>query len=110
MTFQLGTPITLINRSVTGVSPLGNDALGTAVTTVVLGGFAPGGSTELVQGQDQIITQPTVYLPAGTNVTAIDRIVVAGQTFEVDGSPNPYCNPFTGWRTPVEVKLKVVTG
>jgi hypothetical protein len=51
-----------------------------------------------------------VYLPAGTVVGAIDAVQVAGQTYEVDGSPNDWQHPLTGWRPGVEVRLKRVTG
>jgi hypothetical protein len=73
-------------------------------------GFNPGGSAELVQGQDLIRTQPEVYAPPGTVVGPVDQVTVNGTRYDVDGSPNAYTNPFTGWQTPVVVKLKAVTG
>lgn len=109
MTFPFGEPIALHTRAVTGRDSFGNDIYTDTVTTVQ-GAFDPGGSTEAVQGQDLVITQPTVYLPAGTQVAAVDAVQVAGLMFEVDGSPNAPQNPFTGWQPGVVVKLRGVTG
>lgn len=76
--------------------------------------FAPGGSTELVQGQDQVTDQPTIYAPTGTNVGAPDSVIVPGfGTYEVDGLPQAWPpHPRTGWQpsNSVVVKLKRVSG
>lgn len=107
--FQNGELITIVTRTVTGHDSLGDDTYST-VSTVVRGAFAPGGSVELVQGQDQVIIQPTVYLPPGAVVAPTDQVVVRGVTYDVDGSPNDYASPYTGWQPGVEVRLKAVTG
>ena len=73
-------------------------------------GFNPGGSVELVQGQDLVTSQPEVYAPAGTEVGPVDAVTVNGTRYNVDGIPNAYQSPFSGWQTPVVVKLKAVTG
>lgn len=108
MTFPFGQVVSLVKRVKSGEDALGNDVFSTS-STDVLGAFTPGGSSEQVQGQDTVITQPTVYLPAGTDVSAVDAIDVEGDRYEVDGSPNDWQNPFTGWRPGVEVKLRRVT-
>lgn len=110
MTFPFGETATLHTRSGTA-----DDALGvrqsTWTDTVVAGCFLDaGGSIEVVQGQDQVTTQPVLYMPAGTAVTPVDQITVRGDRYEVDGSPNSYVQPWTGWVPPVAVKLKLVTG
>lgn len=109
MTFPFAQTVTLVKRVKSGTDGLGNDVF-TTTTTDVPGAFNPGTSAELVQGQDVVTTQPTVYLPAGTDVVATDAVQVAGEQFEVDGSPNVWTNPFTGWAPGVEVKLRRVTG
>lgn len=109
MTFPFGEPITLMTRTKGAPDALGNDTW-TTTTAVVTGAFNPGVSAELVQGQDLLTTQPTVYLPAGTIIGAIDAVQIDGMTYEVDGSPNEWRNPFTGWGAGIEVKLKRVTG
>jgi long-subunit fatty acid transport protein len=87
----------------------GNDTW-TTTSSTVRGAFNPGTSSELVQGQDLLTVQPSVYLPTGTAVTAVDAVQVGGQVYEVDGSPNDWANPFTGHAFGVEVRLKRVTG
>ena len=109
MTFPFGQSVSLVKRTKSGVDAFGNDVF-TTTSTVVSGVFAPGGSSEQIQGQDVIVSQPTVYLPAGTDVAAVDAIDINGDRFEVDGSPNDWRNPFTGWRPAVEVRLRRVTG
>lgn len=110
MTFPFGTTVTLITRSVIGRDGDGNDIYQDVQTVLPGCAFDPGGSTELVQGQDLVTTTPTLYAPAGTVIGPVDAILVAGQTFEVDGTPNTYTNPFTGWQPGVVVKLRAVTG
>lgn len=109
MTFPFGRSVSLVRRSKSGTDAYGNDAF-TTTSTVVRGAFAPGGSTEQVQGQNVLITQPTLYLPAGTDVSSVDAVDIDGDRFEVDGSPNDWTSPFTGWSPGVEVRLKRVTG
>jgi hypothetical protein len=109
VTLTFPTPILLLTRTLAPRDADGNDTY-TTVQTVTQGAFDPGGSTELVQGQDLVITQPTVLLPPGTAVGPLDAVSVAGVTYEVDGSPNAYTSPFTGWQPGVVVKLRAVTG
>lgn len=109
MDFPYGVPVTVVTRTASGRDADGNTTW-TETSVTVTGAFAPGGSSELIQGQDTVITQPTVYLPSGTAVQPTDRVTVAGLTYEVDGSPNEWINPFTGSDFGVEVKLQRVTG
>jgi hypothetical protein len=107
---MIGEPVTLHTRSSNSLNALGIEQ-STYVDAVILGcAYDPGGSTELVQGQDIVVTQPTVYLPAGSTVGPIDQVTVRGTRYEVDGSPNDWRNPFTGVAVGVVVKLKAVTG
>jgi hypothetical protein len=124
---QFSTPIAVARRTVTGRDALNNDVYG-EVATVVLGAFAPGPSSEVVQGQDTVVTQPTVYLPTGTAVDAVDVIVVdpvldtsgaatydargrvVGDRYSVDGTPLTWSSPFSSWAPGVEVRLRKVTG
>lgn len=110
MDFPYGETVVLHTRSVTGQDALGNDTL-TAVDVTVTGcGFDPGGSTENVQGQDLVTSQPTLYVPAETGVGVVDAVTVRGVRYEVDGQPASYTNPFTGWTPPLVVRLVGVTG
>lgn len=104
--------VTLVGRAKSGTDTLGNDVFA-ETSTDSPGIFAPGGSTEQLQGQDVVTDQPAVFLPTGTSVAVIDAVVVGGQRFEVDGEPNIWPpNPFTGWQPEysVQVKLRRVTG
>jgi hypothetical protein len=112
MPVRYTVPIVFVQRVKSGTDVLGNDVF-TPTSMTIDGVFAPGGSVETVQGQDVVVMQPTVYLPTGTVVGAVDAVQVAGATYEVDGQPNAWPpNPFSGWQPPysVEVKLKRVTG
>jgi hypothetical protein len=109
MSFLLDQPITLITRTVSGQDGYGNDVFAEA-STVVNGAFNPGTSVELVQGQDLLTVQPTIYLPPNVAPAAIDAVEVAGLRFEVDGSTDVWQSPFTGWHPGNVVKLKRVTG
>lgn len=104
-----GTTITVVRRVKSGTDALGNDVW-TEESTDVLGLFNPGSSSELVQGQDVLTVQPSVYLPTGTDVSAIDRVEVAGLSYEVDAEPVSWASPFSSWQPGVEVKLRRVTG
>lgn len=104
-----GVPITLVKRTKGDPDALGNDTW-TEQRVDVRGIYNPGGSSEQVQGQDMVTTQPSVYLPAGTDVSSTDRIEVAGLSYEVDASPNQWISPFSDWNPGVEVKLRRVTG
>lgn len=109
MTFPFGQEITVVRRTRAQPDALGNDTW-TSQETVVQGAYNPGSSFELVQGQDLLTVQPTVYLPAGTPIAASDRVKVDGLTYEVDGSPREWRSPFSAWQPGVEIKLKRVTG
>lgn len=69
-----------------------------------------GGGTELVQGQDTLITGLWALLPAGTDVSGIDAVRVRGLLYEVDGEPGVYGSPFTGLAPGVQVALTRITG
>lgn len=123
-------PIGVVTRTPDGTDEYG-DTTYVETFTVVGGVYAPGASTELVQGQDTIIDQPTVYLPAGTAITALDVVIPdvvvdgdwqpitdsrgqpQGTRCQVDGDPVVWpASPFTGWTPalPVVARLERVTG
>lgn len=52
--------------------------------------FAPGPSRELVDGASQVSTDGTLYAPPGSDVLAIDRVVVLGNEYAVVGDPQPW--------------------
>ncbi len=73
--------------------------------------FDPGSSDEpLAQGRNAVITQPRLFVAAGVDVTARDRLVVRGRTWQVDGDPADFRHPMTGWHPGVVINLKAVNG
>lgn len=74
-------------------------------------GYNPGGSTEPTDdARNAVITTPEVYAPTGSDVLAGDRLVVRGQTFDVEGDPADWRSPFTGWQAGLVIRLKKVAG
>ncbi|MGZ4588678.1 MAG: hypothetical protein ACXVX9_12855 [Mycobacteriaceae bacterium] len=110
LAFDHGITVTFHTRVASGKDAYGNTTYTETNVDVPGCGFNPGGSVELVQGQDMVRTQPEVYAPPGTVVGPVDQASVNGVRYDVDGTANAYTNPFTGWQTPVVVKLKAVTG
>jgi hypothetical protein len=47
--------------------------------------FQPNSSSEAVDNQDRTVTSWRVFLPAGADVTAVDRWRFLGVVYEVDG-------------------------
>jgi len=102
-------PVELVRRTKGPLDSLGNDTW-TETTTETRGIFAPGSSTEQVQGRDTITVTGTLYVAPGTDVRATDAVVVYGQRYEVDGEPTLWQSPLTGWTPGLEVKLRRVLG
>lgn len=103
------TVVTLVTRTKGAPNDFGNDTW-TETGRVVLGAFAPGTSTEQVQGKDSLTVQPTLYLGPDVDVSYLDAVIVDGLKYEVDASPNAYAHALTGWTPGIEVKLRRATG
>lgn len=110
MAFGHGETVTLHSRTVSVRDVDGNDIYASVDSTIDDCGFDPGGSLELVQGQELVTTTPTIYAPSGTVVNPLDQITVRGQIYDVDGGSNDWRSPLTGWTPGVVIKLKRVTG
>jgi hypothetical protein len=107
-----GETVTVITRTVTGRDGNGNDVYGDTPLDVDGAVVWPRGSTEQLQRQDTVTTGLTVLLPASApvKVSAISRMIVRGDPYEVDGTPGDWRSPFTRRRPGVEVNLTRVTG
>ena len=60
-----------------------------------------------------VITRPEVYAPIDTDVLEGDRLTVRGITYEVQGNPQRWVNPFTGWQSDglaIGLKLAATAG
>ena len=97
----------------TGANAHGNEVESWA-TPVGLGIFAynPSSSSELmIDGHmHRVETTPTIYLPSDAVVGNRDKIAVRGLTFEVDGDPADYRNPYDSSMNGLSINLKAVTG
>jgi hypothetical protein len=59
-------------------------------------------------GRESLSERLSVYLPAGTALSYLDAVLVAGERWEVDGDPTAYTHALTGWTPGVEVGLRRV--
>jgi hypothetical protein len=82
----------------------------TATHTIGHCAFDPGGTNEVLDGRTAVITRPTLYLPPDADLRASDRVVVRGRTFDVDGEPAVWTNPYDGHTKGVVVPLGEVVG
>lgn len=108
-TFPFPETAQILTETVTGQDGDGNDVT-TPTEVEVKGAFAPAGSTELIQGEDVVISNPTFYLADGEPVpSATDRMRVRGVVYLVDGKPQTFHNPFTSYEPGAVVRLENVT-
>lgn len=83
-------------ETVTVVRPPGKDRFGdpqpgSAVEFAVPGClFAPGPSAEQNTGANQVLTDATIYGPAGMDILATDKVRARGELYEVVGTPQDW--------------------
>lgn len=71
----------------------------------------PGARAESGGDRDTVTTGIRIWLPAGTDVTATDRIEWDGRTWEVDGEPQRWRPPRPGSATAhVQVTAQQIRG
>lgn len=74
--------------------------------TVAGVGIEPRPSSEPVENaRNSVVSGYTLYLPPGTSVTAQNRVVVRGGTYNVLGDPATWRSPFTGWEPGIVVQV-----
>lgn len=61
-------------------------------------------------GRQGVVDAGTVYAPHGADVVATDRLVVRGETYEIDAKPGDWVSPFTGAGAGVEISIRRVAG
>jgi hypothetical protein len=59
----------------------------TPTTITVKAWWAAMSSIEVLDGRDAVSTTSVINLPAGTPITALNRIRLFGRTFEINGEP-----------------------
>ena len=73
--------------------------------------FAPGSSTEPIgDGQDRVITAPTLYVNTDVVLDPRDRVTVRGKQYEVDGETLEYRSPYNPRVDGNVIKLRKVDG
>lgn len=73
--------------------------------------FDPGGSSEPVEvGRASVVTSPTLYWTREVDTRADDRWVVRGVTYETEGRPGVWVNPWSGATAGTVVSLRAVEG
>jgi hypothetical protein len=102
----------VLTRGPVSTDGYGNDSIGTVATTTVPCLFGGGSTTEVVQGSDQVTTNAECYLqlPDGLAVSALDQLVHAGVTYEIQGDPEIWASPISQVVSPTRVRLRKVTG
>ncbi|GAA3750872.1 hypothetical protein [Micromonospora maritima] len=69
--------------------------------------FAPGPTTEVLDGANQVLTDGAIYAPPGapsTDVKAGDKVRVRADLYEVDGKPQDWGS------AGVVILLRLITG
>lgn len=106
----LNQPIQVQALGGTGTDEYGNAtpaALGSPVTEY--GYLEQKDTTEFQDDRQTVVSRWTVYLPAGSTITATGYVTVGAQRFQVDGEPWHVYNPRTRRVDHVEAKLTEVT-
>jgi hypothetical protein len=88
------------------------DTTETVVGSIAGCGFAPGSSTENTDNQAQVGTVESLYSPPTTvPVNAQSKIRFPdGVVWHVDGEPEWWRHPMTGWSPGGVIRLRRVTG
>ncbi len=82
----------------------------TAARTESRGWVAQRDRTEVVDGREAQVHGHVVYLPAGTDVTGLDRVEWDGLTFEVTGPPNRAWSALKRAEHHIELDVRLVEG
>jgi hypothetical protein len=90
-----------------GVDEYGDPVAGTVVKTTLAGAFvAPRETTEITnRGRAGVIVGLTLFAPYDTDLAFTDRIEVDGVSYDIEGEPGRWRNPFTEWEAGMQVAL-----
>jgi len=105
MDFPHGVTITL-RSTVTTDDGFGNATTETTESQWGPCAVAPRYATEQADPRvPPVIVGKIVYGPP-TAIDSDDTLVIDGETYQVDGLPGEWTNPFTGWQPGIEVPVK----
>lgn len=106
-TFRSGITVTLIHRFVNGRDEFNNDRYGERPEEVGSCSIQPFHSEQDIS---QLKQEAYIYMPAGTDVSYLDAIIINGERWEVDAAPDTWTSPFTGHQGIVQVTARKITG
>lgn len=97
---------TVVSRPFAGVDEYGNPTMGPEVRVAYPARLEQTGSEEITTDRDTVISDWRIFFPPEAVISALDRVEVEGEAFEVVGRP-------ARQRTPrglhhVEARLRVV--
>lgn len=89
----------------------GNPVVGVDVTTSLeVQAFAPGVSDEVAAAFGaQVVDMGTVYADVDVDVRPSDRLVIRGETWQVEGNPRDWSSPYALGRSGAEVLVRRVS-
>jgi hypothetical protein len=103
-----GETITIVRRTDTETLDAYNQPI-TTETSIEISGVAvalKGQSTEYQPGEALENDQITIYLPAGTEITNNDTVIVREVEYLLNGESFSWASPLTSWNPGVQVDLK----
>lgn len=104
MDFPYGETVTVIRNNAT--DDLGDKVGSSSTASWGPCAVAPRYATEGVDPHSPaVVVGLTVYGPADVTIKAGDQIRRGSTVYNVDGDPNEWLNPFTGWAPGLEVSL-----
>jgi len=110
MSFPYGQTVTVVKRTVSGQDSYGNDTYTETKTDIYPCVVQTSGSVETVQFTDQVSDSLTMFLPYGTDITAIDAVEYLGIRYEMQGDPSVWQSPFSGRTSPIQISVQRITG
>lgn len=101
-----GETVTILHPGVASAPDEYGETTAAPTSEVVAGcAVAPGDSRENTLQQPTVKVDWTVFMPSGVTVEPAAQVVVRDVTYEVEGEPEDWRNPFTGARPGIVVAL-----
>lgn len=115
MTFAFGEKITILRAPLVvddySGEPTGLDWDAATRRTIPGCGIAPVSSGEPLRDiRTQVDSAVDVYAPYGVDIRALDRLIIRGITWQVDGDPAAWRHPMTGWNAGTVIRAVKVDG
>lgn len=107
-----GETVTILRGGTGTTDRYGNDILG-ADSRIDVDGCAVAPRQEGDadgRGRQGVIVGLSIFMPAGTDVRATDRLEVRGEPHSIEGDPGVWRSPYSGVERGVEVATRRVEG